>query len=111
MLLVYSPYSVGDIPSGSELLLHPFPLIRAAQIFALEFSQDGPVDLGDEFADGGSGNQSVILQGGVGLHSGQVSQSYCQLQLTSNGFLKLLTDFLMWWCMCSSMRSKRLGAS
>ena len=65
---VWCPYSVGDIPSGSGLLLHPFPLIRAirvAQIFILEFSKDGSADLGDEYVDGGLANQSVILQGGV----------------------------------------------
>ena len=42
MLLVYGIYSVGYIPSGSELLLQPFPFIRAiraVQIFVLEFSK------------------------------------------------------------------------
>ena len=55
---------MGDIPSGSELLPHPFSLIRVcrvAQVFVLEFSKDGLADLGDEFADGGSANQPVIL--------------------------------------------------
>ena len=72
-----------DIPSGSELLLQPFPLIRAiraAQIFDLEFSKDGSADLRDEFADGCAVNQSVILQGGVDLSRCQVSQCYCQFQ-------------------------------
>ena len=64
----------------------------------------GSADLEDKFADGGAANQPVILQGGVGLFSGQVSQGYCQFSPTSNGFLKLVTDFLMRWCMCSSMR-------
>ena len=62
--------SMGDIPSGSELLLHPFPLFRASratQIFIREFSKDGLADQGDEFADPGSVNQQVILQGRVGL--------------------------------------------
>ena len=71
---------MGDILSGSELLLYPFPVnraIRVMQIFVLEFSKDGSADLGDEFADGGVANQPVVLQGGVGL------------------------DFLMRWCMCS----------
>ena len=74
---------MGDSPSGSELLLHPFPFIRgirAAQIFVLEFSKDGLADLGDEFANGGAANQPVVLQGGGGLSSGQVSQHYCQFQ-------------------------------
>ena len=73
MLPVYGTYSMRDIPSGSEILLHPFPLIRvirAAQIFILEFSKDGLADLEDEFADGGVANQPVILQGGLGLCSG-----------------------------------------
>ena len=40
---------MGDIPSGSELLLHPFPLLRATravEIFVLEFSKHGSVNLG-----------------------------------------------------------------
>ena len=73
-----------SIPSGSELLLHPFPVIgaiRAVKIFVLEFHKDGSADLGDQFADGGAANQPVILQGGVGLSCGQVSQGYCQFQV------------------------------
>ena len=53
---------MGDIPSGSEFPLHPFPLfraIRAVQGFILEFSKEGSTDLGDEFADGGVANQPV----------------------------------------------------
>ena len=46
------------------------------QLFILEFSKDGSADLGDEFADGGAANQPVVLQGGIGLSSGQVSQGY-----------------------------------
>ena len=64
MLLVYGTCSVGDIPSGSELL-HPFSLIRAikaVQIIVLEFSRDGSAELGDEFADGGEANQPVVLR-------------------------------------------------
>ena len=83
MLFVYDTYSMGDIPSGFELLLHPFPVIQtitAEQIFILKFRTDGSADHGDEFADGDVANQSVILQGGVSLCSGQVSQSYCQVQ-------------------------------
>ena len=74
---------MGDIPSGSELLLHPFPFIRgirAMQVFILEFHKDGLADLEDEFADVGASDQPLILQGGVGLSSGQVSQRYCQFQ-------------------------------
>ena len=70
MLPIYWPLQRRDIPSGSELLLHPFPLlraIRAAQIFILEFSKDGSVDLGDEFADGAFANQPVILPVSVQL--------------------------------------------
>ena len=77
---VYGTYSMGHIPSGSELL-HPFPFIRATravQIFILEFSKDGSADLEDEFTDGGAANQPVVQQGGVGLSSGQVSQGYGQ---------------------------------
>ena len=83
MLAFYGTYSLGDIPSGSEFLLHPFPVlraIRAVQIFILEFLKDGSANLGGEFADGGVASQPVILQGGVGLSSGQVSQSYCLFQ-------------------------------
>ena len=82
MLPVYGTYSMGDIPSGSEIL-HPFPFIRAikaVQIFVLEFTKDDSADLGDEFADGGAANQLVVLQGGVGLFSGQVSQGYGQFE-------------------------------
>ena len=56
-----------------------FPLLRATRavkIFVLEFSKDGSADLGDKFADGGAANQPVIMQGGVGLSRGQVSQGY-----------------------------------
>ena len=67
MLPVYCPYRLGDIPPGLELLFHPFRLIRATQILVLQFSKNGSADLGDEFADGGSANQPVILQGGVSL--------------------------------------------
>ena len=66
MLPVYGTYSMGDIPSGSELLLHPSPSIRATralQIFVLEISKDNSADLGDELADGGVANQPVVLQG------------------------------------------------
>ena len=35
---------------------------------------------GGEFEDGGAANQPVILQGGVGLSSGQVYQVFCQSQ-------------------------------
>ena len=83
MLPIYGNYSMGDIPSGSELLLHPFPLIRAiraVQIFVLEFNKDASADLGDEFADGGAANQPVVLQGGVGLSSCQLSQGYGQFE-------------------------------
>ena len=81
MIPVYGTYSVWDIPSGPELLLYPFQfiwVIRAVQILCLEFSKDGLADLGDEFTDGGLANQPVILQGGVSLSSGQMSQGYCQ---------------------------------
>ena len=54
--------------------------IRVVQIFVVEFSRDGSADLGDKFADGGAAYQPVILQGGVGLSSGQVSQDYGQLE-------------------------------
>ena len=73
-----STYSMGDISSGSELL-QPFPFIgaiRTVQIFVLEFSKDGSADLEDKFTDSGASNQPVVLQGGVGLSSGQVSQGY-----------------------------------
>ena len=80
MLPVCGTYSTGDIPSGSELLLHHFPFIRAVQIFVLEFSKDGSADLGDEFEDGDTANQPVVLQGGVGLSNGQVAQGYGQFE-------------------------------
>ena len=77
------PRALGDVPYGSELLLYHFSLIKAsrtAQIFVLKFSKDGSADPGDEFTDGGSANQRVILQGGVGLSCCQVSQHYCQVK-------------------------------
>ena len=90
MIPIYGPYSTEDIPSGSELLIHPFPFraIRAVQIFVLEFSKDG---LGDEFADCGEANQPLVLQGGVGLSSDQVSWVMASLRPTSSGFLILVT--------------------
>ena len=49
-------YGMGDIPSGSDLLVHPFSVIRAiraVQIFVPElFCKDGSAELGDVFADG-----------------------------------------------------------
>ena len=80
MLPVYGPKSMGDTPSGSELFLHPFLLLRsrrAVQIFVLEFSKDGLTDLGDKVTGGGSANQPVILQRFVSLSGYQVSQCYC----------------------------------
>ena len=80
MLPVHGTYSMGYILSGSELFLQPFPfirVIRAVQIVVLELSKDSSADLGD---DSGAANQPVILQGGVGLSSGQVSQGYGQFQ-------------------------------
>ena len=91
MLPVCGTYSMGDIPSGSELLLHPFPfiwVIRAMQIFILEFSKGGSADLGDEFADGGAANQPVVLQGGVGLSSPRCLRVMASLSPTSSCFLK-----------------------
>ena len=82
MLPVNSPYSVGDIPSDPELLLDPFPIvraIRAMQMFVLKFSKEGWADLGNRFADGGATNQPVIVQG-VGLSCGEVCQGYCQFE-------------------------------
>ena len=79
MLPVYGPYSVADISSHSELLLYSFPLlrdIRAAQIVILEFSKNGipgEQTWATNFSDGGSANQPMILQGGVGLSCFQVS--------------------------------------
>ena len=49
-----------DISSGSELLLSMFPAFksgRAAKIHFLEFSKDGPADLGNEFTCGSLGKQ------------------------------------------------------
>ena len=83
ILPVYGTYSIGDIPSGSELLLHPFPVIRAiraVQIFFLEFSKDGSADMGDKFADGDTTNKPVVLQGGVGLSNCQMTQGYGQIE-------------------------------
>ena len=67
---------------------------RTIQIFILEFSKGGSVDLGDEFADGGV---AVALQGGVGLFSGHMSQGQGQFESNFSGFMKLVTNFLMWW--------------
>ena len=66
MLAIYCPYSMGDIPSCSEIFLHFFPVFRVsdqAQILFLEFIKDGLADLGDEFTYGGLSNQPAILQG------------------------------------------------
>ena len=80
------PLEHGDIPSGSELFLHIFPVFRVSrvcQIFFLEFSKDCSTDLGDEFTDGGLANQPVILQGCVCFSCCQVSHRYCQFQSNS----------------------------
>ena len=34
----------------------------------------------DQFADGGAANQPVVLEGSVGLSSGQVSESYGEFE-------------------------------
>ena len=96
MLPIYCTYRIGDISSGSELLnLFPgFRFSRAVQTFVLEFSKDGSADLVNEFTDGGSANQPVVLQGGV----------IASCNPTSKGFLKLGTDFLMRWCVRSLMK-------
>ena len=55
---------MGNIQSGSELLLHLSPVFsvsRPTQIFLLEFSKNVSVDLGDEFTGSGSANQPLIL--------------------------------------------------
>ena len=73
---------MGDIPSGSETSPPPFSSNQGYQgsanirpgILQGWLGRQG----GTKFADGGVANQPVILQGGVGLSSGQVSQSYCQ---------------------------------
>ena len=104
--------SVSGRGSPTVTSSHPFPLLRAtrtAQIFVLEFSKDGLAYLGDKFADSGCGQpasyparrcMSLLLCLSV----------IASFSPTSNGFLKLVTDFLMWWCMCSSMRGqKRAG--
>ena len=94
-----------DILSG--LLLYPFLRLRATravQTFVLEFSKDGSADLGDEFADGGTANQPVILQGGVGAFPCLFLSVFVSFSPTSNGFLKLVTEYLMQWCMSSLLR-------
>ena len=83
---------MGYIPYSSELLLHPFPVLRvsgAAQIFFLEFIKDGLADLGDEFSDGDLANQPVILQEGVGISCCQVSQCYWEFQSNFSGLPKI----------------------
>ena len=101
---------MGDIPSGSELLLRPFLVSRAAQILLLlEFIKDGSADLRDKFTDGGSANQPVILQGGICLSC--CLSVIASFSLTSKGFLKLVIDFLMRWCMPSLMRSTNAGGT
>ena len=75
-----SALQYGNTPQGSELLFHPFPLFRvsrAAQIFTLDFSNDGSADIEDKFTDGGLANQILILQGIVYPSCYQVSQRYC----------------------------------
>ena len=88
---------MGDISSGSELLLYPFLVIKAfreAPIFILEFSKDGSSDLEDEFEDGGVADQPGMLQGGVSPVARCLS-IFASFSPTCNGFLKLVTDFLM----------------
>ena len=83
MLPVSDTYSMVNIPSVSELFLQTLPIVRAIkpeQLFVLEFSKDGLGDLGDEFEDSGAANQQMVMQGGVGLSSGQVSQGYGQFE-------------------------------
>ena len=47
----------------------------------MEFSKDGSKKLLDKFADDGAAYQPMILQGGVRLFCGQVSQCYCQFSV------------------------------
>ena len=50
-----------------------------------EFSKDGSAELEDKFTDGGSDNQPVVLQIGVGLSCCQAPQHYCQFQSNLQG--------------------------
>ena len=103
MLPIYGPHSMGDIPPGSELLLYPFPAIRAiraVQVFVFEFSKDGFADLGYKYADGGAAILPVLLPEVLVSPMARCSSIIASFSPTSNGFLKLVTDFLMWWCMC-----------
>ena len=86
---------------------------RATQIFVLDFSKDFSSDQGDKFTDGGSANQTVILEEAVGISYYHVPQPqrYCQFSPTSKGLLKLMTDFLMLWCMHSSIKLKKMVTS
>ena len=102
---------MGDILSGSELLLNLFSVFRvsrAAQILVLEFSKYLLADLGDKPTDGGLANQSVILQGRVGLSC--CLSGIASFNPTSKGFLKLVTDFLMrrWYAFFDEL--KKAGA-
>ena len=102
MFPVYSAYSMGNIPSGSELLFHLFPVFRSV----CKLIQQGWHGLREVLTDGGLTNQPVILQGYVGLSHCQVP--WCYFNPTSKGFLKLGIDFLMEWCMhfCSGQKGR-----
>ena len=56
----------------------------AVPIFILKFSKDGSEYLGDKLTVGGVANQLVVLKGGVGLSSGQVSPGVWYGQFESN---------------------------
>ena len=64
MLPIYCTYSMGYIPSASELLHR---LLGKHKYSFLEFIKDGLADQEIKLGDSGLGNQQVILQGGVCL--------------------------------------------
>ena len=98
---------MGDFPSGSELLyLCPvFSSSRAGQLFFLKFSKDDPADNKNEFTymvvwpNKQGYCKDVFVSPVAWCHS--VIASFNQ---TCKGFLKLVTSFLIQWCMHSSMR-------
>ena len=77
-----------------------FPVFRsgrAYEILFLKFSNDGPSDNRDTFTGGGLAKQPVILYGRV----------IARFISASQGFLNFVNYSLVWWCMHSSMRSKK----
>ena len=71
-------YASRLLPGGTFHLVLNFSTTLFHSLGLVGQHKYSSADLGDEFADGASANQPVVLQAGAGLSCCQVSQCYCQ---------------------------------